>query len=102
VIERGLLATKSSNWLIVVRRLLRAGVHLLSLGVGLGALVGSVSTTTGRPVSYAAFMAPALLTRSPRDERNVYDSTSSVFFKMRTPAALRGQCSRRPSARWMW
>jgi lipooligosaccharide transport system permease protein len=55
--------------------------YLLSLGIGLGALVGSVSTTTGQPVPYAAFIAPALLAVSAMNGA-IYDSTWNVFFKM--------------------
>ena len=81
VIERGLLATRSSNWLIVVSGFFEPVFYLLSLGIGLGALVGSVSTTTGQPVSYAAFIAPALLAVSAMNGA-IYDSTWNVFFKM--------------------
>jgi lipooligosaccharide transport system permease protein len=81
VIGRGLLATRSSNWLIVVSGFFEPVFYLLSLGIGLGALVGSVSTTTGQPVSYAAFIAPALLAVSAMNGA-IYDSTWNVFFKM--------------------
>jgi lipooligosaccharide transport system permease protein len=81
VIGRGLLATRSSNWLIVVSGFFEPVFYLLSLGIGLGALVGSVSTSTGQPVSYAAFIAPALLAVSAMNGA-IYDSTWNVFFKM--------------------
>ncbi|MES2092780.1 MAG: ABC transporter permease [Actinomycetota bacterium] len=81
VIGRGLLATKSSNWLIVVSGFFEPVFYLLSLGIGLGSLVGSVSTTTGQLVPYAAFIAPALLAVSAMNGA-IYDSTWNVFFKM--------------------
>ena len=81
VIARGLLATRSSNWLVVASGFFEPVFYLLSLGIGLGALVGSVSTTTGQPVSYAAFIAPALLAVSAMNGA-IYDSTWNVFFKM--------------------
>ncbi len=81
VIGRGLLATKSSNWLIVVSGFFEPVFYLLSLGIGLGALVGSVSTSSGQPISYAAYIAPALLTVSAMNGA-IYDSTWNVFFKM--------------------
>ena len=81
VIARGLLATRSSNWLIVLSGFFEPVFYLLSLGIGLGALVGSVSTTTGQPVSYAAFIAPALLAVSAMNGA-IFDSTWNVFFKM--------------------
>ncbi len=81
VIARGLLATRSSSWLIVLSGFFEPVFYLLSLGIGLGALVGSVSTSTGQPVSYAAFIAPALLAVSAMNGA-VFDSTWNVFFKM--------------------
>lgn len=81
VIARGLLATRSSSWLIVLSGFFEPVFYLLSLGIGLGALVGSVATTTGQPVSYAAFIAPALLAVSAMNGA-IFDSTWNVFFKM--------------------
>ena len=81
VIGRGLLATKSSNWLVMVSGFFEPVLYLLSMGVGLGALVGSVDGPDGRPISYAAFIAPALLATSAMNGA-VYDSTWNVFFKM--------------------
>ena len=56
--------------------------YLLSLGIGLGALVGTVATSTGQEVPYAAYIAPALLAVSAMNGA-LYDSTWNVFFKMR-------------------
>ena len=79
--SRGLLATRSSNAAIVVSGFFEPVFYLLSMGIGLGALVGTVVTTTGQEVSYAAFIAPALLAVSAMNGA-IYDSTWSVFFKM--------------------
>jgi lipooligosaccharide transport system permease protein len=81
VIGRGLLATKSSNWLVMVSGFFEPVLYLLSMGIGLGALVGSVDGPDGRPISYAAFIAPAMLATSAMNGA-VYDSTWNVFFKM--------------------
>ncbi len=81
VIGRGLLATRSSSWLIVLSGFFEPVLYLLSFGIGLGALVGAVSTTTGDAVPYAAFIAPALLTVSAMNGA-IFDSTWNVFFKM--------------------
>jgi lipooligosaccharide transport system permease protein len=81
VIERGLLATRSTNWLIVVSGFFEPIFYLLSLGIGLGALVGAVTTSTGQQVPYAAFIAPALLAVSAMNGA-IFDSTWNVFFKM--------------------
>ncbi|WP_394249751.1 ABC transporter permease [Arthrobacter pityocampae] len=81
VIARGLLATRSSNWLIMVSGFFEPVLYLLSMGVGLGALVGTVEGPDGTPISYAAYIAPALLAVSAMNGA-VYDSTWNVFFKM--------------------
>jgi lipooligosaccharide transport system permease protein len=81
VISRGLLATKSSNWMVMLSGFFEPVLYLLSMGIGLGALVGTVTGPTGAPISYAAFIAPALLATSAMNGA-VYDSTMNVFFKM--------------------
>lgn len=81
VIARGLLATKSSNWLVMLSGFFEPVLFLLSMGVGLGSLVGTVTGPAGEPISYAAYIAPALLATSAMNGA-VYDSTWNVFFKM--------------------
>ena len=81
VMSRGLLATRSSNAMVVVSGFFEPVFYLLSMGVGLGALVGTVATSTGQEVSYAAFIAPGLLAVSAMNGA-VYDATWNVFFKM--------------------
>ncbi|WP_049822112.1 ABC transporter permease [Arthrobacter sp. H41] len=81
VISRGLLATRSSNWLILVSGFFEPVLYLVSMGVGLGALVGTVVGPGGQEISYAAYIAPALLAVSAMNGA-VYDSTWNVFFKM--------------------
>ncbi len=81
VIHRGLLATRSTNYLVVFSGFFEPVFYLLSLGIGFGALVGTVQTSTGAEVSYAAYIAPALLAVSAMNGA-VYDSTWNVFFKL--------------------
>ena len=81
VIRRGLLATRSTNYLVVLSGFFEPVFYLLSLGIGFGALVGTVQTSTGQEVPYAAFIAPALLAVSAMNGA-VYDSTWNVFFKL--------------------
>ncbi len=61
VVQRGLLAGRSSSRIVVLSGFFEPVFYLLSMGIGLGALIGTVETTTGLEVSYAAFIAPALL-----------------------------------------
>jgi lipooligosaccharide transport system permease protein len=55
--------------------------YLLAFGFGLGSMIGNVSDGNGNPVSYAAYIAPALLATSAMNGA-IYDSTWNVFFKM--------------------
>lgn len=81
VIARGLLATRSTNWLVMLSGFVEPVLYLLSMGIGLGSLVGAVTGPGGQPISYAAYIAPALLATSAMNGA-VYDSTWNVFFKM--------------------
>ena len=81
VVLRGALATKSSNLVVVISGFVEPVFYLLSLGIGLGAIVGQVENSNGEPIPYAAFVAPALLAASAMNGA-IYDSTWNVFFKM--------------------
>jgi lipooligosaccharide transport system permease protein len=81
VMYRGWRATRSTNWLVMVSGLFEPIFYLLSLGIGLGALVGTVMVD-GREIEYAAFIAPALLAVAAMNGA-IYDSTWNVFFKIR-------------------
>jgi lipooligosaccharide transport system permease protein len=61
VISRGLMATKSSNWLVMLSGFFEPVLFLISMGVGLGPIVGAVQGPGGEEISYAAFIAPAIL-----------------------------------------
>ncbi|QHT57496.1 ABC transporter permease [Cellulomonas sp. H30R-01] len=81
VVERGLRATRSGNWVIVLSGFFEPVFYLLAMGYGLGTFVGDVTMESGETISYAAFVAPALLAVSAMNGA-VYDSTWNVFFKM--------------------
>ena len=92
VISRGILATRSTNYLIVLSGFFEPIFYLLSMGLGLGVLVGTVTTTTGTEVPYAAYIAPALLAVSAMNGA-IYDSTWNVFFKMNYSKLYEGMLS---------
>jgi lipooligosaccharide transport system permease protein len=75
------MATRSSNWLVMLSGFFEPVLFLVSMGVGLGAIVGTVEGPGGGEISYAAYIAPALLAVSAMNGA-VYDSTWNVFFKM--------------------
>lgn len=81
VLARGLLATRSTNWIVVLTGFFEPIFYLLSLGIGLGSFIGGVTDGHGNEIPYAAFIAPALLAVSAMNGAT-YDSTWNVFFKM--------------------
>ena len=81
LIERALYAAKSSNWLIIVSGFVEPVLYLLAFGFGIGQLIGNMQDGNGNPVSYAAYIAPALLATSAMNGA-IYDATWNVFFKM--------------------
>ena len=80
LIERHARAYKHA-WLILLSGVGEPLFYLLSLGGGLGTLVGTVAWAGGH-VSYAAFVAPALLATSAMNGA-IYDSTFNVFFLLK-------------------
>jgi lipooligosaccharide transport system permease protein len=68
-------------WLMFASGLLEPLFYLLSIGVGLGHLVGHVTGPAG-PVGYTAYVAPALLASSSMNGA-IYDSTFNVFFRLK-------------------
>ncbi len=81
VVGRGLLATRSTNWMIVLTGVFEPIFYLLALGLGLGSYIGTVTDSLGNEIPYAAYIAPALLAVSAMNGA-IYDSTWNVFFKM--------------------
>ncbi|HEY2575141.1 MAG TPA: ABC transporter permease [Streptosporangiaceae bacterium] len=69
-------------WLMFVSGLLEPLFYLLSIGVGLGKLVGHVTGPSGHVITYAAFVAPALLASSSMNGA-MFDSTFNVFFRLK-------------------
>lgn len=81
VFARGLLATKQSNIAVVASGFLEPVLYLLAMGIGLGSMIGSLEGPGGTQISYAAYIAPALLAVSAMNGA-VIDSTWNVFFKL--------------------
>jgi lipooligosaccharide transport system permease protein len=69
-------------WLVLVSGVFEPLFYLLSIGVGLGKLVGTVAGPGGHPVGYASFVAPALLATSAMNGA-ILDSTFNVFFRLK-------------------
>ncbi|QFG70111.1 ABC transporter permease [Ornithinimicrobium pratense] len=82
VLERGFTVIRNQNWMILVSGFFEPVFYLLAMGVGMGMLVGQVEGPGGAPITYAAYIAPALLATSAMNGA-IYDSTWNVFFKLR-------------------
>lgn len=80
LLERSFLALKTSSWMVVLSGFVEPVFYLMAFGFGIGELIGGV-TDGGEPISYAAYIAPALLATSAMNGA-IYDSTWNVFFKM--------------------
>ena len=80
LVERHALVYRHT-WLVFVSGVVEPLFYLLSIGVGLGKLVGTVIGPSGR-VSYAAFVAPALLASASMNGA-LFDSTFNVFFRLK-------------------
>jgi lipooligosaccharide transport system permease protein len=81
LIERNLLVYRR-GWLMIVSGFFEPLFYLLSIGLGIGALVGAIPLGDGRTIPYTAFVAPALLASSAMNGA-IYDSTFNVFFKLK-------------------
>lgn len=81
VLERGFFALKSSTWLVVLSGFVEPVFYLLAFGYGIGQFIDGTTDGAGNPITYAQFIAPALLATSAMNGA-IYDSTWNVFFKM--------------------
>jgi lipooligosaccharide transport system permease protein len=68
-------------WLVFISGIGEPLFYLLSIGVGLGHLVGTVQGPSGR-ISYATFVAPALLATTCMTGA-LYDSTFNVYLRLK-------------------
>jgi len=89
VLQRSYLAFRSSAWIVVLTGFLEPVLYLFSFGFGVGKLIGDMQIAPGRSVSYAAFIAPALLATSAMNGA-IYDATWNVFFKMKFDRVYQG------------
>jgi lipooligosaccharide transport system permease protein len=81
LVERNAIAFRHA-WLVIVSGFFEPVFYLFSLGIGIGALVGGVDVGDGRTVSYAEFVAPALLAASAMNGA-VFDSTYNIFWRLK-------------------
>jgi lipooligosaccharide transport system permease protein len=82
VAERNVAALKSAYWIVLISGFFEPLLYLLSIGVGVGALVGDLALPGGRVVPYAAFVAPAMLASSAMTGA-LAETTFNFFGKMK-------------------
>lgn len=87
IVRRNFTVYKSS-WLVFLTGFLEPVLYLFSIGIGVGQMIDGF-TFNGRFVSYAAFVAPAMLAASAMNGA-ILDSTFGIFFKLRYDKVYEG------------
>jgi lipooligosaccharide transport system permease protein len=80
--RNAILARHAGYWWVLVSGFFEPVLYLLSIGVGVGNLIGTVTLAHGRTVSYAAFVAPAMLAASAMNGA-ISESTFQFYAKLR-------------------
>ncbi|MBY8875877.1 ABC transporter permease [Micromonospora sp. PLK6-60] len=82
VVERNVATLRPAYWLLLLSGFVEPLLYLFSIGVGVGALVGDLTLPGGTVVSYAAFVAPAMLASSAMTGA-LAETTFNFFGKMK-------------------
>jgi lipooligosaccharide transport system permease protein len=80
VVERD-IAVARQLWLVVISGLFEPIFYLLSIGIGIGHLVGDVSFA-GRMITYREFVAPAMLASTAMNAA-VFACTFNIYFRLK-------------------
>ncbi|HXA43770.1 MAG TPA: ABC transporter permease [Candidatus Solibacter sp.] len=81
LVERNLMVYRRT-WIIIFSGFFEPLLYLFGIGFGVGSLVGHVQDQSGHPVSYAVFVAPALMATAAMNGA-IYDSTFNLFEKIK-------------------
>ncbi len=83
VTNRNVVASRhASYWWLIISGFFEPLLYLLSIGIGVGALVGDLTLPGGRVVSYPVFVAPAMLAASAMTGA-MAETTFNFFAKMK-------------------
>ncbi|MDZ5076845.1 ABC transporter permease [Nesterenkonia sp. HG001] len=82
VFSRGMSAIRNNRGVIFLSGFLEPVLFLTSFGLGISPMISGIEAADGGEMSYAAFIAPALLAVSAMNGA-VFDSTWNVFFKLK-------------------
>lgn len=80
LVERNIMVYRH-QWIIIVSGVVEPIFYLIGIGLGLGGIVQTVPLPDGREVSYAAFVAPALLATAAMNGA-VFETIFNIFFKL--------------------
>jgi lipooligosaccharide transport system permease protein len=80
LIERNILVY-SNGWMVILSGFFEPLFYLLSIGLGIGGIVGDLPGPNGTTIPYALFVAPALLASASMNGA-IAESTFNVFFKL--------------------
>jgi lipooligosaccharide transport system permease protein len=80
LVERNILVYRH-QWIIILSGVFEPIFYLIGIGLGLGGIIDTVPLPDGREISYAAFVAPALLATAAMNGA-VFETIFNVFFKL--------------------
>jgi len=80
LVERNIFVYKH-GWIVILSGFFEPLFYLLSIGFGLGALIGTIPGPGGEPISYQLFVAPALLASAAMNGA-ISEATFNFFFKL--------------------
>ncbi len=81
LVQRNMLVYRHS-FMVIFSGFFEPLFYLLSMGFGVGALIGDVPLGDGRSVPYAVFVAPALLASSAMNGA-IYETSNNFFGKLK-------------------
>jgi lipooligosaccharide transport system permease protein len=81
VVERNLVLFPHF-WKVLLAGFIEPVLYLLAIGFGIGSLIKSIPLGDGHYVSYAVFVAPALMASSAMNGA-IFETTFNMFFKLR-------------------
>ena len=81
MLERNVMAYRH-QWIVLLTGFVEPVLYLLGIGFGIGSLIRNVPIGHGQVISYAMFVAPALMASSAMNGA-IYESTFNLFYKLR-------------------
>ena len=80
LIERNIYVYRR-GWMVIFSGFFEPLFYLVAIGLGIGGMIGDVTLPNGTTISYAQFVAPALLATASMNGA-IAESTFNVFFKL--------------------